>query len=192
MTQKATLRATMRNRRQQLSAQDRELAAQAIATTIINLELFKQASKLAFYTANDGEMDPAIIMHKAQQLNKSCYLPVIGEDTTMSYVLYSDSGTLVPNRYGILEPIKSKDNCICTSELELVFVPLVAFDASGNRLGMGAGYYDKCFAFVNETNCNLKLIGLAYQFQQCDRLQIDDWDVSLSGIVTEAGFLDFS
>jgi 5-formyltetrahydrofolate cyclo-ligase len=68
-----------------------------------------------------------------------------------------------------------------------VLLPLVAFDPQGGRLGMGGGYYDRTFAFLNgqKGGQKPKLIGLAHHFQQIPKLPIESWDVPLNAIVTD-------
>jgi 5-formyltetrahydrofolate cyclo-ligase len=70
-----------------------------------------------------------------------------------------------------------------------VLAPLVAFDRSGNRLGMGGGYYDRSFAYLRHRVHwrRPRLIGYAYGFQEVQALERAHWDVPLSGVVTELG-----
>ncbi len=70
-------------------------------------------------------------------------------------------------------------------ELDLVFLPLVAFDRVGHRVGMGGGYYDRTFAFVQQMHHKPILIGLAYEMQQVDGLPFCTWDIPLDGVLTE-------
>ena len=72
------------------------------------------------------------------------------------------------------------------TELEVVLVPLVAVDWSGNRLGHGAGYYDRTFAFRRDRDHPV-LIGLAHQFQVVESIKPSPWDVPVDLIVTETG-----
>ena len=72
-------------------------------------------------------------------------------------------------------------------QLDVVIAPLVAFDESLNRLGMGGGYYDRTFAFRKRARVLRRpvLIGVAYSFQRVDRLQPENWDVPLDVVITE-------
>ncbi len=74
-------------------------------------------------------------------------------------------------------------------DLDLVFVPLVGFDATGMRLGMGAGYYDRAFAFLRQRRHwrHPRLIGLAYSFQQVPHIEGAPHDVRLNCVITEKG-----
>jgi 5-formyltetrahydrofolate cyclo-ligase len=74
--------------------------------------------------------------------------------------------------------------------LDWIFVPVVAFDARGNRLGMGGGYYDASLAVLRHRQCwrRPRLVGLAHEFQRIDTLDVDNWDVPLHGILTDQRF----
>jgi 5-formyltetrahydrofolate cyclo-ligase len=89
------------------------------------------------------------------------------------------------NRLGIHEPEGS--STIGARWLDVVFLPLVGFDAHGVRLGMGGGYYDRAFAFRlwRKVWHAPRLIGLAYSFQQVERLTAAPHDVRLDAVVTE-------
>ena len=93
------------------------------------------------------------------------------------------------NRYGLLEPDRDCPRLDRPRRLEAVFVPLVAVDPSGTRLGMGAGFYDRYFAFRQSGSGwrRPRLIGLAYDFQRVDRIERAPWDVPLDAVLTEAG-----
>lgn len=66
------------------------------------------------------------------------------------------------------------------------FLPLVAFDAKGRRLGMGGGFYDRAFAFKNKyKRLGPMLIGLAHSIQEVESLDVEHWDIPLDAIVTE-------
>lgn len=119
------------------------------------------------------------------------YLPVIGgdrDDRSMHFARWSPGTAMESNRYGIPQP-DSAETCP-PARLDTVLCPLVAFTASGRRLGMGAGYYDRCFAFMREAPGPM-LLGVAYALQEVDTLPVDEWDVPLGGVVTERGFRSF-
>jgi 5-formyltetrahydrofolate cyclo-ligase len=89
------------------------------------------------------------------------------------------------NRLGIHEPESFR--MIGARWLDVVFLPLVGFDACGVRLGMGGGYYDRAFAFRRWRAVwhAPRLIGLAYSFQQVEGLTAAAHDVRLDAVVTE-------
>lgn len=88
---------------------------------------------------------------------------------------------LVRNSFGILEPPASAPLCPAV-QLDIVFLPLVGWDKSCGRLGMGAGYYDRVLAGVNGP----LLAGLGHQVQEVERVPLDPWDVALDLIITGA------
>jgi 5-formyltetrahydrofolate cyclo-ligase len=93
---------------------------------------------------------------------------------------------LQENRFGIPEPCVPARALVRAQLLDLILVPLVAFDASGNRLGMGGGYYDRSLAFVAQRQHWRKphVVGLAYEFQRVARMPANAWDVPLAAVVT--------
>ena len=94
------------------------------------------------------------------------------------------------NRYNIPEPLWRKTLEYPPKHLDLVFVPLLGFDSSGSRLGMGGGYYDRTFSFRHNRMSGRRLprlIGLGHSFQQLRKIPTDHWDVPVDGVATEAG-----
>ncbi len=108
----------------------------------------------------------------------------------MKFAVYTPEQRLVPNDYGIEEPAPEDRLYVAAEQLELVLTPLVAFDHSLNRIGMGAGYYDRCFSFLRHRKNRIRprLIGLAYDFQRVATIETREWDVSLCGVATESTF----
>jgi 5-formyltetrahydrofolate cyclo-ligase len=96
-------------------------------------------------------------------------------------------GATRANHLGIDEPAGACE--IGARWLDLVFLPLVGFDSHGMRLGMGGGYYDRTFAFLNLRTAwrAPRLVGIAYEFQHIDRIEPAPHDVRLDAVVTEDG-----
>jgi 5-formyltetrahydrofolate cyclo-ligase len=92
---------------------------------------------------------------------------------------------LVTNRYGIPEPDVAASPALDAQAMSLVVLPLVGFDANGQRLGMGGGWYDRSFAFRNEHPAPPWLVGAAFATQQVDAIAAEAWDVALDAICTE-------
>jgi 5-formyltetrahydrofolate cyclo-ligase len=100
-----------------------------------------------------------------------------------------ETATLVRNRFGIPEPVCGQ--AMASRWLDLVFVPLVAFDATGTRLGLGAGFYDRALAWrhLRRSWRGPRLIGLAYSFQQVPAIAQQPHDVHLDAVVTDRGVI---
>ncbi len=188
------LRQTLRNARKAIPKNLQEKAAQAIATTIAQQNTFKASHSIAVYHAQDGEVDPSELIKLAWAMSKTLYLPKIqyAEPPTLIFQHYTENQSLHPNAHGILEP-QAHIQAIPAAELDLVLVPLVAFDHKGARLGRGAGYYDRAFSFKLTQAKKTKpyLLGLAYELQKVDEILTHKHDVFLDGVVTEQHFYDF-
>ncbi len=186
MNQRQSLRQSLRQQRQQLSPEQRQQAAQHICQQLLHHNDWQNSQRIACYLANDGEVDTTAIIQQIWQANKSCYLPVIAPQRQLHFALYQANTPLINNRYGIAEPDPAHATFCPAEELDLVLVPLVGFDAAGTRLGMGSGYYDRTFAFLQQLTQATKpvLIGLAYQCQQVENLIAEPWDVKLQAVIT--------
>ncbi len=109
----------------------------------------------------------------------------------MHFAELDTGGALATNFFGILEPRVGLR--VDARQLDLVLTPLVAFDDRGVRVGVGRGYYDRCFRFLlNRRHWrHPKLLGVAYELQRAPQLARQPWDVLLAGAVTEAGVRRF-
>ncbi|MCF7981889.1 MAG: 5-formyltetrahydrofolate cyclo-ligase [Pseudomonadales bacterium] len=196
MVDKKQLRQSMQRQRLALSPAQQNNAAMGLLKVLSDSLLFKKSQHIAFYLANSGEIDPHPLIEFAWQNNQSCYLPLLASngDNYLHFAPYTQDSILVNNRYGIPEPICSQEELRLPQTLDLVFVPLVAVDAEGNRLGMGKGYYDRTFAFLcsNPRPIKPSLIGLGHSFQQTDQIVPCSWDVPIQGVATESALTFFN
>jgi 5-formyltetrahydrofolate cyclo-ligase len=180
---KKALRTTLKQIRSKISVSYRATASNQICTRIRSLEQYRQAKRIALYFAINGEIDLDAIWKSAPLHGKFCYFPVLNEDhLTLSFLPATPTTPFKKNRYGIPEPDVSHDLAIPVEELDLILMPLVAFDVRCTRLGMGAGYYDRTFKDKSE---NCKLFGVAYQFQRVDYIQPHSWDIPLDAVITQ-------
>ena len=69
--------------------------------------------------------------------------------------------------------------------LDIILIPLVVFDQSCNRIGMGSGFYDKALSALDNSKKKTYLIGLAYEFQKVNQIEPNKWDIPLDYVVTE-------
>ncbi|HEV2111523.1 MAG TPA: 5-formyltetrahydrofolate cyclo-ligase [Gammaproteobacteria bacterium] len=188
------LRRHMRGLRAALPPAERRAAAEAAARVASATPQFRTARRIAAYVAIEGELDPEPLLTLARAQGKEVYLPVLPptNNLPLSFLPYAAGATLRPNRYRIPEPAPSAGAALAPVELDLVFAPLVAFDARGQRLGMGGGFYDRSFAFLKAARTpHPALIGYAYECQRAEGLDAEAWDVPLVGVVTEQRFYAF-
>ena len=185
-----SLRQQLRQKRRSLSEGQQQAAASALSHRLISDLSVMSAKRIAFYQPADGEIDPTIFLNWCHKTGKKIYLPVIPEGLMPNQpaLLFQEfvagETQLVTNRFGILEPAFSKRHCINVAFLNLVLMPLVGFDRSGNRLGMGKGYYDQTFTTKDHGFRKPKLIGLAHSIQEAV-LSPNSWDVPLDAVFTE-------
>jgi 5-formyltetrahydrofolate cyclo-ligase len=178
----------LREQRRSLATSYAHAAAHSAAVQLSADQLW-QAEHIALYLCNDGELDPSRIAQMAWEAGKHLYLPVITADTGMQFCEWFASDPLQHNRYGIGEP---QGDPVAASVLELLLLPTVGWSASGFRLGMGGGYYDR---FLGNEDCNAALrLGLAYDCQRDDALDLlkESWDQPLNAVITESGIMRFT
>jgi 5-formyltetrahydrofolate cyclo-ligase len=183
------LRQTIRARRRAVMPDEARRCALQLARVLRRSRLVRSSQRIAAYVAADGEMDPQYLIEDLWALGKAVYLPVLVPFTRnrLWFARYTSDTRLVINRFGIPEPDRAE--LIRANALDLVLTPLVAFDHSGHRIGMGGGFYDRSFAFLRTRRHWRKprLLGIAYSFQQQSAITAAPWDVPLDAIATEDG-----
>ena len=182
------LRREIRKRRAALPAATRIEAADALAERIAELPELITDDRIAGYWAVHGELPLHRVVTAMVRRGAQYHLPVVCDGQRLRFAPWAPGKPLSPNRFGIPEPaIKSSRAAAAPDTMELVLVPLLAFDRRGNRLGSGAGYYDRSFAFLRagERPREPLLVGIAYGFQEVEQLQPQPWDVKLDFVCTE-------
>lgn len=179
----------MRAQRRSLDPGEHERRSGEIRRRILSAPPFLRAGRFAAFLSNDGEPDLGPLFHRAFGMGKLAYLPALNGNS-LWFLPFSPAAPMVSNRFGIAEPACHPGKRVKPYALDLVLVPLVAFDDLGSRLGMGGGYYDRTFAYRNarKTWRRPQLIGVAFEFQRADEIPSRPWDVRLDGIVTDSGF----
>ena len=176
-----------RNRRLRAALQPEELkkAAADLARRIFDLPEFAAASRVAAYAAVNGEVSLDPVIDRALDDGKKVYLPNL-DRKSLRFSPYFHGQKMRVNRFRLLEPDVGDDEMLAPGELDLVLAPLVVFDASRNRIGMGGGYYDRSFAFRRDPARGTPvLVGVAHELQKVDRIDPEDWDVRLDKVVTD-------
>jgi len=177
----------MREQRRALSPDHQHHAAQDLDRVVGHSALFRRSRHIAFFLANDGELDTLPLLRRAWRMGKICYLPVVTPAKRLWFAPYEDGDPLVPNRFGIPEPARAGIKVVSARILDLILTPLVAFDDQGNRLGMGSGFYDRTLSFLHHRHAWRKprLLGVAHELQRVAALQAAPWDVPLDGVATD-------
>jgi len=178
------IRKTMKVARKQLPQATQESAAQKIFKHFISQNLLENNINIGSYHSVNGEVLTNAFENCIHSLEKKIYLPVLSKTQNghLNFVLKTPYTKMQFNTYNIPEPIGTE--VISATSLDIVLVPLVAFDKNCNRLGLGKGYYDKTFAFKQTTQKPM-LIGLAYDMQKVDHFNINIWDIPMDMVITE-------
>jgi 5-formyltetrahydrofolate cyclo-ligase len=184
------LRRELRAQRRAFPGLLRAAADRSIQAHIRSLAEFRRARRVALFMPFDGEPSLAPLVDLARRQRKRLYVPVL-RGMTMTFAELEPGATLALNFFGILEPKLGAK--IDARRLDLVLTPLVGFDDRGVRLGVGRGYYDRCFRFLRHRIHwrRPKLLGVAYELQRLPPLVPSSWDVPLWAVVTERGVQRF-
>jgi|TARA_X000001036_G_scaffold427979_1_gene457222 5-formyltetrahydrofolate cyclo-ligase len=146
--------------------------------SLIRSKLKKKFFKLALYYPSAFEVNVLRLLELDYISNQKLLLPLIEDSNVMNFFLWKKNEALKVNKFGMLEPIKSK-----LYIPEVMLVPLLAFDSDRYRLGYGKGFYDR---YLNKYK-NILTVGVAFSFQKHHKLPIDNKDVKLNYILTEKG-----
>ncbi len=188
---KQALRESLLSERQALSAGRQRQLNRQLCAHLLRFLTDGDWVNLAAFVAFRGEPDLMPALEVLHQAGRRIHLPEVGEDRSMQFRRWQPGCSMRQNRFGIPEP--TEGGYLAAESLDLVLMPLLAFAPGGGRLGMGAGFYDRAFAFrLDNSGRGPALVGTAFSFQQVDSLPLDSWDVPLDGVLTERGFHPFS
>lgn len=184
MNQRKQLRKEIRLRRNSLSLTQQHNAECALTKRLSSHNHIQQAKHIAVYLSNDGELSTENFIDWCWQNNKQVYLPVVHPFSrgNLLFLRYQQETNLVKNIYGILEPKLDVTHVCPLDKLDIICTPLVAFDQTGARLGMGGGFYDRSLAHWQQTK--LYPVGLSHDCQLVEKVPVESWDVALPEIIT--------
>ena len=186
--ERASMRRALRSRRAGLSAAQRWAAARLIAAHVAKTRWLHGGRAVGLYAATGHEVATGPLCELAQRRHCPVYLPRIYDyrQRRMMFALQSARAAR-RNRHGILEP--NTHQIISARALSIVFMPVLGFDARGARLGSGAGYYDRLFAFRRHRHSWHRplLVGIAYRCQEVESIDLQEHDVLMDALVSEEG-----
>ena len=185
---KRQLRQELRQLRRDLSSRQQLWAGRALRDRLLCQSRFQHSRHIACYLPADGEIDTRPLIHAALAAGKQLYLPVI-EGNRMQFHPYSRGTRLYLSGFGLLEP-RAGRQAIAELTLDLVIMPLVGFDRSGARLGMGGGFYDRAFQQVQKRAPKPFLLGVAHGLQELDEVPVEYWDRCLHAVATDGDYFN--
>jgi len=192
MTYKTSLRKEKIQERNLISQNEMDRVEQKTASLFMDMFSELKFKKVSIYIPVHNEVPTKRIIQLIIGSNTKCFLPVINQDLNnknMRFAEFNHETALVKNKFDILEPISGTfENA---SQLDLVVIPLVAFDNEGFRLGMGKGYYDFTFG-TSKINRKPLFWGLSYDFQKTDSCYPEDHDLKMEAVICPSGVKKFT
>lgn len=185
--EKAQLRRELKKTRNALAPEYVQLCSSKIAEYVLSSKIYRQSEKIMGYLSFGKEISVDKILRQALADGKTVYVPFVLTSDKMTAARIFDFESFQLDRYGIrtvAEPYES----ISPAMLDLILVPGVAFDKKGNRMGMGAGYYDRyLLQAVHAVTCGITCTILVQ-----DKLPYDANDIPVSVLATEQGISELS
>lgn len=186
-----TIRREIRQRRRSITGSQRDEYSRRAAEILCQSALLESAQRVAVFLSLPEEIDTRPLIEMLWAQGKALYLPYVqAKDCPLLWLPYTAQTLLVPDGLGILAPAYEPKALLSPEDLSLIVMPLVSWDLSGTRLGMGGGYYDRTFATPNAHQSALR-IGLAYECQRAETLTRQAWDLPLHHLATEQYFYSF-
>ncbi len=192
-TQQSTLRKSLRKQRLTRSPRQRKLASHQAFRRLSRLPItLPRYAKIGIYLDAFGEMPIQPIIDWAKRHHFDLYLPIVlGKNKPLKFVKMAGynpkNWRLIRHNLGMRQPARTH-KAITANQLDMVFLPLVAIDKQGYRMGMGGGFYDRTLAKFHKKPIK---IGWAYDFQLIEPLEINAWDIRLNFAILASQLLKF-
>ena len=185
---KADMRREMRLRRQSEALEEQSGIDHLINQSVTAYVHETGVARLCAFWPFDGEPDLRPALEKFSAGGIKVGLPVLQPDASMIMRHWHPQCAMQTNRFGIPEPHEEAQ--IAARDLDLMLIPLLAWDAKGGRLGMGGGYYDRFLETLRDSDTPLRM-GVAYGFQEVSVVTVDEHDILLHGLFCEHGWTMF-
>jgi len=177
---KQTVRDTMKKKLRHQSEENRFQNSRIVDGLVHDLTAYRKASVVMFYLSMAEELDTREMIQHALAQNKTVILPVVQADSeSLLPVQLKNLDHLKPGKHGVLEPADWEE-VFPLEQIEIVFVPAIAFDKKNHRLGRGKGYYDR---FLSHLEHQVMKVGLAYDFQLVDELPREEHDLAMDLVI---------
>jgi 5-formyltetrahydrofolate cyclo-ligase len=181
---KAEIRAEARRRLRALDPAARAAAEAAIARRVWSVPEVAAARTLLLFADLPEEVSTDAIADEARRRGVATLYPrTLPETREMALHRVRGPGELLAGNYGIREPDPSRCPVVAEAEIEVALVPGLAWDRAGNRLGRGAGYYDRLFGRAEWRGFRC---GVFFAFQEVEAIPVEPWDLPLDAVVTDA------
>ena len=180
---KAELRRAGIAARESLSRKERKKGSFRIVEQILQSQEYKDAGIVMLYKAVRGEVSLDILEKDPSVREKRLVYPRCINKVDMLALEPVNADSWKPGSFGIPEPITEKSVEVSPDQIDLVICPCTVFDEKCNRIGMGAGYYDRFL----ERCVKAHIISVAFEAQKADAVPVFPWDKPMEKIYTETG-----
>jgi 5-formyltetrahydrofolate cyclo-ligase len=172
---KSEVRKLFKQKRQELGIQELEYLSEQICTNVLsNFQLEGKTCSLFLPIERHKEINTYLLLEKGVAIGAKMVIPRCEENLRLKHFLFEHQKQLKTNALGIPEPHSGK--LIPTKQIDIVFVPLLAIDSNGQRVGYGKGYYDR---FLKKCRPDCLFIGLHLFDEQIEISDFEDTDVPL-------------
>jgi len=184
--QRRAMRRELRQRRAALSPEEQAAVSAAVGSQLAKIAALSRSPVVGGYRAIRGEVDIDAALTRLHDDGAMVTVPRVSGDH-MDFLPWTSGSETITGSFGIDEPINGEP--VQFSRHDVVLVPLVAFDETGQRLGQGGGFYDRAIAAAGAARP--LLIGVAHAFQQVRSVPVEAWDMPLDAVVTEERVHEF-
>jgi len=181
----SSLRSNALHARREMSNDERATASAVICRRMVDSREYYSSKLIGCYLPMYDEVDTREIIESSWCANKRIFVPVLRDRYGMFFCeIYPDT-ELEQNSLGIWEP--TRGILIAPQKLDIVITPTVVFDRNLHRIGMGGGYYDRCFSFLRNRKqwIRPKLLGVAFQCQEVESITPSAWDIRLYRVISD-------
>lgn len=204
---KNQIRSTLKELRNNLSSEEQQKLSMTLRDKLFQSEVYRQCDKLFTFVSFQSEVDTKELIRQSLRMGKKVYIPRV-EKKNMKFYEILNLDNLIPSKYGVLEPPADEEKCYIPNKydamsedtinynsnhershsINLMLLPGLAFDLKGNRIGYGAGYYDRYFAANPEIDFHK--LAIAYDFQVLEEIPADEFDIRAEAIITPTRFIE--
>ena len=179
--EKGQLRKLALSRRNALSSLERKAAEEKIAAKLLKHPALERANIVMCYKSIRSELPTDALIQALESRGKTLCYPVCGKLGVMQAYSPVDNTAWKHGMMGIVEPDVENSRLIAPEDIDLVICPMVAFDHHKQRMGYGAGYYDRYLPRCK----NAFVMGIAFEAQRMDNIITDEYDIAMNAIITE-------
>ena len=184
---KRSLRTAALAQRSLLSRSESIARSRLIQARVLQFPPYLLSRSVALYSPTQNEVETEAIRDHALVNGKNVFFPRFATKDLLELIKIGSASEFSQGRFEILEPTGESQLASRDREKLVVFVPGVAFDLRGNRLGRGKGWYDR---LIEKELGEATLVALAYDFQIVDEVPTEDWDQRVHYLVTERSIVD--